>query len=300
MINPFFIAFLLLKSALPGNTAAVAVENDPRQHVIVPVDVPVRDYFAYIDSVVAQHKSTLPYELDEHLLVRANPWIIDTLANTDYYVQRARGVFVYDQKSMVVLRAGTKLYFPTPEQAADIRARQARTVIDVNVPEYRLRVREGDSTVFVCVVRVGRDERKFLKMANANVNLRTHPGTGTIVRHARYAEFIDPVTNKLYEETMRDDSLKTRMPQIPFIEPELNGTRYGQLIHPTTNQATCGTPSSNGCVSPGEADSWRVYYYAPLGTKCVYRYDLEVVGENGEKRVLEDIYGWADRVAVEK
>ncbi|MFM7728192.1 MAG: L,D-transpeptidase family protein [Flavobacteriales bacterium] len=64
----------------------------------------------------------------------------------------------------------------------------------------------------------------------------------------------------------------------------------GSLLHPTTNRSTLGKTISNGCVGMSEADAWVVYYYAPLGTKVRFRYDLDVVGPDGRVRRLEDVY----------
>ena len=48
----------------------------------------------------------------------------------------------------------------------------------------------------------------------------------------------------------------TKLPQIPFIETEINGIRNGQLIHPTTNPETLNKAYSNGCIGTKEADAW--------------------------------------------
>lgn len=55
------------------------------------------------------------------------------------------------------------------------------------------------------------------------------------------------------------------------LEPAIDGIRIGQLIHLTTNLATLGKLSSNGCIGLRESDAWMVYYYAPLGTKVLFR-----------------------------
>jgi len=39
-----------------------------------------------------------------------------------------------------------------------------------------------------------------------------------------------------------------------------------------------------------EADTWRLYYYAPVGTTVGFRYDLEIEKEDGERIQLENIY----------
>jgi len=84
--------------------------------------------------------------------------------------------------------------------------------------------------------------------------------------------------------------VRTLMPQIPWTEVELDGMRYGQMIHPTTNPETLERAYSNGCIGLGEADAWCFYYHAPLGTPVVFRYDLETVNETGDTIMLPDIY----------
>ena len=80
------------------------------------------------------------------------------------------------------------------------------------------------------------------------------------------------------------------MPQIPWIETEINGIRNGQMIHPTTNPKSLGKAYSNGCIGTKEADAWVIYYHAPLGTKVKIRYDLETYEEGMVISVLKDIY----------
>ena len=80
------------------------------------------------------------------------------------------------------------------------------------------------------------------------------------------------------------------MPQIPFIETELNGLRHGQLIHPTTNPKTLRKAYSNGCIGTKEADAWVIYYYAPINTEIRIRYDLSIANEMGDIITLKDIY----------
>ena len=70
--------------------------------VYVKKDVLVKRYFKYLDSIVLKYDSLTSYKLNEHLLVRANSWIIDTLQHTDYYRMKARDSFVYDQRKMIV------------------------------------------------------------------------------------------------------------------------------------------------------------------------------------------------------
>jgi L,D-transpeptidase ErfK/SrfK len=260
-------------------------------------DIAIHEYFEYLDSVVAHLDSILPYPINEYLLARSNPQLIDSLAATDYYQLMARGKFIYDPNSIVVLHRGDSLLVPNAGQVENLLGRMSRTRIDINIPEFKLRVTEGDSILFTALVRVGRNETKFLAMAGRKVDLRTQPGQGKVIRINRNPIFINPSNNHRYTVTRRDDQRVTRLPRIPWIEVELNGRRYGQLIHPTTNPETLGRAYSNGCIGTRESDAWRIYYYAPLGTEVRIRYDLKISDENGDSLLLKDIYPQRFRVA---
>ena len=277
-----------------GDTMSVVATADTAEQplALIPVMRPVtiKGYFKYLDSLVQQYGSLTPYKLDEYLLVRANPWIIDTLENTDYYRQMERGNFVYDQRKMVVLRPGDTLRVPGPKTAAVLIEKMHNNWLDVNIPTFRLRIMEGDSMLYDFPCRVGKNTKKYLDLAGHEVDLRTHTGTGEIIRISRNPIFIDPVTGERFKFTKRDDHNVTRMPNIPWIEPSIDGMSYGQMIHPTTNPRTLGKPASNGCIGLKEADSWRVYYYAPIGTKVVIRYDLMEITMAGDTLCHDDIY----------
>lgn len=259
--------------------------------IIVPKDITVKQYFHFLDSIVAVYDTLVSYPLSEHLLVRANPWIIDTLANTDYYRQKSRGIFIYDQRDMKVLNKGDTLRIPDDAAAAEIHDRLSKTVIDVNIPEFRLRIIERDTVKYIFPVRVGRNEIKYLKTAKRTVSLQTPIGEGEIVRIERNPIFVNPVNGERYTTTQRDDDQYTMMPQIPWLEPSIDGRRLGSLIHPTTNPKTLGKAYSNGCVGTAEGDAWIIYYHSPIGTKVNFRYDLEVADEHGNIIELKDIYG---------
>lgn len=269
-----------------------SLPEEPVGLLVLERDVKIRDYFAFLDSIIACQDTLLPYLLTEHLLVRANPWIIDSLANTDYYRLMERDSFVYDQEGLIILRRGDTLLLPGPQKARELQSRMNNTIIDVNIPEFRLRIIEYSDTLFTFPVRVGRNQRKYLALAGTTVDLRTMPGFGRIVRISRYPLFLDPSTGRRFTHTRRDDGRTTLMPLIPWIEPEINGHRYGQLIHPTTNPKTLNRPYSNGCIGVGEADAWYIYYYSPIGTRVHIHYNLLVQGEKGDTIELKDIYGW--------
>lgn len=260
---------------------------------VVPREIRVKDYFGFIDSLVSRYDSLTPYPLTEHLLVRANPWIIDTLVDTDYYRRMERGEFVYDQKKMPVLHAGDTLVIPDSLQGRELLDRMARTWLDLNIPEFTLRVVEGEDTIHCMTVRVGQNKKRYQQAIGRVEDLRTQPGVGKIVRINREPSlFIDPHTGKKYKDTKRDDGRRTLMPMIPWLETEINGIRMGQMIHPTTNPETLGRAYSNGCIGCTEGEAWRLYYFAPVGTKVVIRYDLLLISPAGDTTVLRDIYGW--------
>ena len=273
---------------------SIPVDSDIRAthlySIPITYDVSIDCYFDLLDTLVHRYDSLVPYTLDEYLLVRANPWLIDSLVASDYYTQMERGNFVYDQLAYIILHKGDSLLVPDTLEAKQIRSRQKTTVIDLNIPAYKLSIMENDTLRYTFPVRVGRNERKYLKMAGREVSLKTTPGVGEIIRVEENPSFINPSDGKYYKVTRRDDGKVTKMPRIPWIEPELNGHRYGHLIHPTTNPKTLGKAYSNGCVGVAEGAAWRIYYYAPVGSKVVFRYDLMVVNEQGDTLRLKDIY----------
>ncbi|MDO1511613.1 L,D-transpeptidase [Maribacter confluentis] len=276
------------------DSIGVAMEYRPlveeKRFVQILNDVKVGAYFQFMDSVVNTYDSIVPYDLSEHLLVRHNPWIIDTLENTDYYRMIARDSFVYDQRQMIVLPKGSQLHIPDSLSACKLLEAFSNTEIDVNVPEYKLRIFQDSILLYTFSVRVGQHRERYLKFGDRVTDLRTKTGKGSIIKHVRHPDFYNPVNGKRFYVTKRDDEKTTMMPQIPWIETEINAIRNGQMIHPTTNPKTLGKAYSNGCIGLGEADSWRVYYYAPLGTKLRIRYDLKTYDEGMVISVLKDVY----------
>jgi len=262
---------------------------------IVNRDITVENYFQYIDSIVNLYDSLTTYKLTEHVLVRANPWIINTLKNTDYYTMIARDSFVYDQKKMIVLSKGDTITIPDGNTVNNILETFKKTYIDINVPEFKLRIFEDTVELYKFPIRVGRNEEKYLEMSGRIEDLRTKTGEGYIVNHIRNPRYVNPVTNQEYFVTKRDDNNVTKLPQIPFIEAEINGKRYGQLIHPTTNPITLDKAYSNGCIGTKEADAWVIYYYAPINTPINIRYNLKISDGNGGKITLKDIYNYSTR-----
>jgi L,D-transpeptidase ErfK/SrfK len=275
---------------LAGNT--VLVTDSKSSTIVVNRNITIASYFQFLDSIVKQYDLLTSYKLTEHILVRANPWIIDTLENTDYYRMIARDSFVYDQKEMIVFKAGSTIVVPDSSKAKAIYNAFNKTQIDVNIPEYKLRIYENSLELYKFPVRVGRNEKKYLKMGDRITDLKTKTGNGHIVYHVRNPDYYNPANGRQYFVTKRDDDKVTKLPQIPFIETEVNGIRNGQLIHPTTNPVTLNKAYSNGCIGTNEADAWRIYYYAPIDTKLIIRYDLVATNEKGENVILKDIYGY--------
>jgi len=287
LLSSLVLLFMPLEET--GNSVNISdTKQDSLLNATIPIhrDVVIGDYFPFMDSLVSNYEPILPYDLDEHLLVHANSWIIDSLANTDYYRMIARDSFVYDQKQLPVLRAGDSLKLPSQKEAKELTQFLGGLKLDINIPEYKLRIFQKDSLLYTFPIRVGQDKKKYLAMGNRLTDLRTIVGTGTIIRHAKDPDFYNPVTHQPFYTTKRDDDQRTMMPQIPWIETEINGIRNGQMIHPTTNPKSLGKAYSNGCIGTKEADGWVIYYHAPLGTPINIRYDLYLA--NGD--ILPDIY----------
>ncbi len=265
------------------------VDTSPTR-IKITKNIVVGDYFQYVDSLVQHYDSILPYPLSEHLLVRNNLWIIDTLANTDYYRRMERDSFVYDQRQQIVLPKGSTLRLPDSLNACRMLEEFTNTEIDINIPEFKLRIFQDSVLVHSFPVRVGQNRERYLKMGDRITDLRTKTGEGKIVAHVKDPEFFNPVDGKQFYLTKRDDGKRTVMPQIPWIETEINGIRNGQMIHPTTNPETLEKAYSNGCIGTNEADAWVIYYHAPLGTKVKIRYDLNTYREGIVVSVFRDIY----------
>lgn len=299
--NILLLGVLVLISCKKENTTEPPVELEVVEETtlevkvkplkaIVPRDVPLGQYFTFLDSLLMKYDTLLPYQVDEHVLVHNNTWIIDRLMETDYYRMAEKGAFAYDNRQLIILHKGDTLVIPDSIATQQICNTIENITIDVNIPEFKLRIRVGEELKYTILVRVGRDERKYLKLAGREVDLRTATGTGYIYRINRDPIFINPSNGRRFYTTQRDDGKRTRMPQIPWLEPELDGYRYGHLIHPTSNPKTLGKAYSNGCVGLGEADSWLLYYYAPEGAKVVFRYDLEIVDDQLDTIQLKNIY----------
>lgn len=279
--------------AMPADTEQTSATSDfGEKWVKVTKEVRITGYFQYVDSLVNAWATLVPYSLSEHLLVQANPWIIERLAKTDYYRMMALDSFVYDQRRLRLLNRGDSLQIPGSEKAARLMKNLQHTYLDINIPEFTLRIYQDSLLLYSFPVRVGQNRSRYLKTAGRIMDLRTKTGQGIIVAHNRFPDFYNPVDGKRFYLTKRDDGRTTVMPQIPWMDTSINGIRHGQMIHPTTNPETLGRAYSNGCVGLGEAASWIVYYHAPAGTRIHIRYDLRITDSNGREQRVPDIYGY--------
>lgn len=300
----FVLALICLacgNSENPGKKEETPVEipqvaEEPEQEKPVPVevkvnrDVPIRAYFKWMDSIVENHNTTYNYPIDEYIIVHHNKWIMDTLANTDYYYLMDKGIFNEDSQSLIALQKDQVLIIPDSIETEKLKTRLANVYIEINIPEFRLRIFDKDEEIYKFPVRVGKVGKKYMAMARGYVDMRTKTGTGEIIRVNKNPVSANPVDNRRYTKTNRDDGRRTTLPAIPWLEPSIDGVRVGQLIHPTTNLETLGKASSNGCIGLRESHAWIVYYYAPLGTKVIVKYELEGKNNLGETVRFNDIY----------
>ncbi len=283
----------------PYTAYAYTMGKTPLYHNLLPLNVKidrnirVEHYFQFMDSFVKKYDSMTPYKLTEHLLVKSNPWLLDTLMNTDYYRRIALDSFVYNQRKMIALAEGTSITIPDTAVAVKLMHSLKNTYLDVNIPEFKLRIYENSLKLYEFPVRVGRHEKKYLEMSGRMEDLRTKKGDGIIIKHHKNPRYVNPVNNHEYVVTKRDDNRVTKLPLIPFLETEINGLRNGQFIHPTTNPVTLGKAYSNGCIGTRESDAWVIYYHAPINTKIHIRYDLNIIDDHGQAQKLKDIYGYS-------
>ncbi|MBK5214247.1 MAG: L,D-transpeptidase [Flavobacteriaceae bacterium] len=266
--------------------------------IVINKDVQIHSYFKWMDSIVAEHNQNFNYPIDEYIIVHHNNWILDTLAHTDYYYLMDKGVFNEDPKSLIALQKDQVLVIPDSLQTQQLKVQLDNTYLDLNIPEFRLRIIQDGKEIYKFPVRVGKNSKRYLAMAKREVDMRTMPGIGEIIRVNKNPTYMNPVNNHKYKKTYRDDGKLTSLPAIPWLEPAINGRSLGQLIHPTTNLATLEKASSNGCIGLRESDAWIVYYYAPLGTKVIFRYDLQGKNDKGETVQYKNIYPGFENIKI--
>ena len=263
--------------------------KQPLTYVMIEHDVKMKDYFDFIDRMADEYIDSL-VTFRDYILVNANPWIIDSLGNLNYYQQLKKGVFVYDQTQQVILHAGDSILIPDLALIDSLSIRLKSSRIDVNLPEFKLRIIQQQDTVLTCNIRIGQNKTKFLEYYQKEFDLRTPIGEGEIVTIRKNPKYIDLQTGEEYVETNRDDGRRTKMPIIPSLTPSINGRVSGTLIHATTNPKSLGKAYSHGCIGTSEPDIWSIFYYSPTGTRVTFRYDLEVKDEHGQIIRLRDIY----------
>jgi lipoprotein-anchoring transpeptidase ErfK/SrfK len=293
LIMLLFSTFVLKstnRNITPENFVESHLKIDTVKSILVKKDIAIKYYFQYLDSLVESINNSNNGSLTEHILVRHNPWIIDRLKNTDYYKMMEKDSFVYNQKDLIALKKGSKIIFPDSLEIEEYLTTFNNTFLDINIPEYRLRIFQDSFMVYEFPVRVGRNERKYLKMGDRVTDLKTKTGIGKIVAHVKDPDYYNPVNGRQYFVTRRDDDKITKCPQIPWLETEINGFRNGQLIHPTTNPNTLNKAYSNGCIGTREGDAWIIYYYAPINTKVIIRYHLLNLNEQGDTIRFKNIY----------
>lgn len=259
----------------------------------IPVEknVAMQDYFKFIDSLAEAKLNHIVTSIPKaYILVNANPWIIDSLKSMDYYQQQKKGTWVYDPTQFPIFHASDCILIPDSLQVSSLISQLSSSYIDVNIPEFKLRVIQQSDTILTCKIRVGQNKNKYLGMYEREMDLRTPVGAGEIIATRERPKYLDLDTGEEYLETTRDDGRRTKMPIMPSLELKINGRITGTLIHPTTNPKTLGKAYSNGCIGTSEQDIWPIYYSAPPGTKVVFRYDLTVKDEHGKTKHLRDIY----------
>ncbi len=281
-VGIYFILFFCLGHDL------IAEDSLPQISVNQPIKM--GEYFDVMDDFIDRYNEIQNTPIDEYIFVHCNPWIIDSLAATDYYIMKEKGNTVLDNRNLIILNRGDKLNLPDSAEIIKIKLKLDSIWLDVNIPEYKLRIRKGDEVLYTFPIRIGQNKERYLATAKRIVSLKTDLGVGKISKSIREPYFLNPVNGRHFTTTKRDDGIVTEMPLIPWLETEINGVKNGDMIHPTTNLKTLNKAYSNGCIGLRESDAWYVYYYAPVGTKVVIRYDLNLKNEYGEEIILKDVY----------
>src|SRR5690606_364994 len=68
--------------------------------LIIVKDITIRTYFRWMDSIVSVHDEEHDFRISEYSIVHNNPWILDTLAHTDYYYLKEKGIFNEDSQAL--------------------------------------------------------------------------------------------------------------------------------------------------------------------------------------------------------
>ncbi len=262
--------------------------------LIVEEMVVLGDYFQWIDQLLNNYDTVLADTLTERQLIHANPWLIDRFKETDYYYQAEKGNFVFDQREMTILFPSDQILIPNDSLRQVISCMLNSIVLDINIPEFSLRILENDSIHHEIPIRVGKKGRKYLPYLDKEIQMETVTGSGVLVHINKTPEFLKFSSGEKITHTRRDDGQLTLMPQVPAFEPSIAGRRLGQLIHATTNPNTLGKAVSHGCIGTSEANAWVIYFYSMVGTPIEIRYDLQGFDELGNPIQLEDIYFFSE------
>lgn len=126
--------------------------------IIIPKDVPMRNYFKWMNSVIAVHNQNRTYLIDEYILIQNNFWILDTLVHTDYYYKMEKKLFNEDSQVLIALHKGQTLTVPDSLQSEKINDRLGNTFIGINIPEFRLRIVENRKEIYQLPFVKGRME----------------------------------------------------------------------------------------------------------------------------------------------
>lgn len=281
---------LLLDYDTLASTRSFQAESEYLVRFQIGKNVRIKEYFNWMDSLTIHYDSLTESTLSELHIVHANPWIMTRLISTDYYFQKELGNQISNQREMVILHKEDSLSIPSNYLVDSIMSRLNCIALDVNIPEYTLRILENDTILFQFPVRVGKKGQRYLPYLNREIQMETVIGEGQVIEKLRDPIFINFKTGKQYKYTQRDDGFTTRMPIVPALIPEINGLPSNQVIHATTNPITLGKPYSHGCIGIGEPAAWIAYYHCLRGTPVSFRYDLWILDDDGDSIKLEDVY----------
>ena len=145
-------------------------------------DIDIKHYFPFMDKLILKADTFKNWNINEYIIVHSNPWILDSLVASDYYSLQEKGIFNYDQTAIVILHKGDSIAIPDSAYAANINSKLASTIIDVNIPEFTLRLYQMNDTLLSGPVRVGRDAKKYIYVIDRTIDLKTPIGEGKIIR----------------------------------------------------------------------------------------------------------------------
>ena len=114
------------------------------------------EYFDVMDDFIDRYNEIQNTPIDEYIFVHCNPWIIDSLAATDYYIMKEKGNTVLDNRNLIILNRGDKLNLPDSAEIIKIKLKLDSIWLDVNIPEYKLRIRKGDEVLYTCLLYTSR------------------------------------------------------------------------------------------------------------------------------------------------